>query len=186
MRKITEKIVRAFLNGETLRIDNSYTNGQDLFLFGNKIAVRTGNGLWISNAGWKTKTTKERLNGLPNVRIQQVRGEWYLNGREWNGEWVNVGAWTDGIEYITLPQSEPEVVEPEFDVTSEWVGTHSKPIYSVYHTHDERDLERAESILKENDIPSRRMYSDTQGTYLPNHFIVVQVQDMELASSLIN
>jgi hypothetical protein len=57
-----------------------------LKLFGNKIAAIESDGrLWISNAGWDTKTTKERLNGLPGVSIQQKKGEWYLNGNQWDG-----------------------------------------------------------------------------------------------------
>ena len=40
--------------------------------------------------GWNTATTKERLNALPDVSIQQVRGEWFLNGREWDGKLIDV------------------------------------------------------------------------------------------------
>ena len=47
--------------------------------------------LSISNAGWQSNTTKERLNGLPNVGIYQKNWQWYLNGNEWNGEWTRVG-----------------------------------------------------------------------------------------------
>jgi hypothetical protein len=49
------------------------------------------NMLSISNAGWASNTTKERLNGLPNVRIHQKNWNWFLNGVEWNGEWTRVG-----------------------------------------------------------------------------------------------
>lgn len=63
-----------------------------LELFGNEIAAAdSGDGsLYITNAGWKTATTKERLNGLPNVSISQIKGKWFLNGDEWNGEWILV------------------------------------------------------------------------------------------------
>lgn len=44
----------------------------------------------ITNAGWRSNTTKERLNGLPNVKINQSKGDSYLNGKEWNGEWVQI------------------------------------------------------------------------------------------------
>jgi hypothetical protein len=43
----------------------------------------------ISNAGWFSKTTKERLNGLYGVSISQKAGEWYLNGIKWGGHWIN-------------------------------------------------------------------------------------------------
>ena len=57
-----------------------------LKLFGNKIAARYEDGrTWISNAGWDSNTTKERLNGFQFVRINQKKGEWYLNGKLWDG-----------------------------------------------------------------------------------------------------
>jgi hypothetical protein len=63
-----------------------------LKLHGNTIATIDELGvLSVSNAGWASNTTKERLNGLPNVRIHQKNWNWYLNGNQWNGEWTRVG-----------------------------------------------------------------------------------------------
>ena len=66
-----------------------------MFLHGNCIATRAhfgaelkDNQFMISAAGWKTNTTKERLNGLPGVSIRQKKGEWYLNGKLWDGNWI--------------------------------------------------------------------------------------------------
>lgn len=58
-----------------------------LFLHGNAIARRTATGIEISNGGWSSNTTKERLNGLPNVRIIQKNSQWFLNGERWDGNW---------------------------------------------------------------------------------------------------
>lgn len=85
MRKVTRDIVRAFLNGEKRTIGNSSTCGQVLYLHGNAIARKQKDGLSISACGWKTSTTKERLNGIPGVSIQQKAGQWYLNEAKWNG-----------------------------------------------------------------------------------------------------
>ena len=41
--------------------------------------------------GWSSNTTKERLNGLTGVNIWQKDFVWYLNGEEWNGEWIRIG-----------------------------------------------------------------------------------------------
>lgn len=90
MRKITKEIVHAFENGYKLRKGNDYTDGEAMFLHGNKIAEKRDGALWITNAGWNTVTTKERLNGLDGVTIFQRKHVWYLNGKEWNGEWVAV------------------------------------------------------------------------------------------------
>lgn len=91
MRKITREIVAAFMNRETKRIGNSYTNGTTLYLHSNAIAEwRQDGSLWITNAGWKSNTTKERLNGLPGVSIHQKDWTWYLNDEPWNGHWVKI------------------------------------------------------------------------------------------------
>lgn len=90
MRKVTEEIVNAFLKGKTKRISNSYTDGDRLYLHGNCIAKKHINGLLISNAGWRSRTTRERLNAIPGVSIQQKNFEWYLNGKYWNGDWTHI------------------------------------------------------------------------------------------------
>lgn len=96
MRKITKDIIRAWRNNEERTINNSYTDGTTLFLFGNAIARKTADGgLEITSAGWKTSTTKERLNGIPGVSVYQEKYVWYLNGKEWvaSGQWTNVALW---------------------------------------------------------------------------------------------
>lgn len=62
-------------------------------LFGNDIAFRYNdpeNTLSITNAGWNSLTTKERLNGIDGVNISAKRGKWYLNGIEWDGELIDI------------------------------------------------------------------------------------------------
>lgn len=74
---------------------NTKVYGGAMYLHGNQIAVNDG-ALYITAAGWFTNTTKERLNGLPGVHINQKAGEWYLNGENWDGSWAKVqrdGSW---------------------------------------------------------------------------------------------
>jgi hypothetical protein len=177
MRLITEKICTAFESRRTLKIDNSETDGTSLWLFSNKIAEWREGGIWITNAGWNSVTTKERLNGITGVNITQKKGEWYLNGHRWGGEWVCLN------DLTLLEEQENEIA---FDMTSVWLETYSKPIYAVFHTHKEAELDPVERLLKVMGIPTRRMYSDTQGRYKPNHFIVVPVVDYDKAKSFIN
>lgn len=107
MRKITKQSATALIAGQTFKSANTEVlhkailrNGKfpmgDHFtvleLHGNEIAAidsRDGS-LWITNSGWQTNITKERLNGINGVSISQVKGMWYLNGKEWDGEWVKV------------------------------------------------------------------------------------------------
>jgi hypothetical protein len=48
----------------------------------------TDGALYISDGGWQSNTTKERLNGLPNVSVHQKNFQWYLNGEAWTGNWT--------------------------------------------------------------------------------------------------
>lgn len=89
-RKVTNSIISSFIAGDKLTVGNSTTDGKSLFLFGNKIAEKRKDGLYITNAGWPSSTTKERLNGLPNVSICQKSSVWYLNGKVWDGKWTKI------------------------------------------------------------------------------------------------
>lgn len=97
MKKITRDSVDAFMNARPFRKDNTEVTVLDnvtiLKLFGNEIAYRYNDPertLSVTNAGWFSNTTKERLNGIPNVRIHQKNFNWYLNGKEWDGRLIDV------------------------------------------------------------------------------------------------
>lgn len=99
MRKITKQAIEAFNAGRNFNSSNTkvkaYNNGSHsgeiyLYLHGNVIAKRINGTLSISNCGWFTNTTRERLNGLPGVSICQRKGQWYLNGSPWDGEWIDI------------------------------------------------------------------------------------------------
>jgi len=98
MRKITEQSINAFLNKGTLKKQNMnvffdrYDYKSRMLLHNNCIATydHQENILSISNCGWFSNTTKERLNALPNVDIYQKNFKWFLNGQEWNGEKIDI------------------------------------------------------------------------------------------------
>lgn len=107
MRKITEKSVRNFLDGVPFKKGNMEVSREGsiyyLKLHGNKIAAKTTNGdIWISNAGWFSRTTKERLNALPGVSIIQKKRLWYLNGNPWNGKPICVVDKKNLLGYVSL------------------------------------------------------------------------------------
>ena len=97
MRTITEKAIEKFMNGEKFKSSNTNVevlpNVTILKLFNNTIAYRYNDPertLSITNCGWQSNTTKERLNAIPNVNIKQIKGNWFLNGKEWNGNLIDV------------------------------------------------------------------------------------------------
>ena len=97
MRQITQDSVNAFMNAKTFKKANMKVevlpNVTILKLHNNTIAYRYNNPertLSITNCGWFSNTTKERLNALPNVNIVQRNFVWYLNGKEWDGEKIDI------------------------------------------------------------------------------------------------
>jgi hypothetical protein len=90
MRKSISPVIHAFLARRPAKASNTFTDGVSLFLFNNKIAYWHGDKLRISNAGWPTATTKDRLNCLPGVSILSKKGDWYLNGKPWGGGWITI------------------------------------------------------------------------------------------------
>ena len=103
MRKITQDAVAAFNNNYPFKRGNTQIKVEDdnegaiytiMQLHGNTIALKvtgdSGTGLFISDGGWQTSTTKERLNGLSGVSIYQRNFQWFLNGEAWNGQKIAV------------------------------------------------------------------------------------------------
>ena len=97
MRKITKESIEAFLNSKSFKKANMEVEVKDnvtiLRLHGNAIAYRYNDPektLSITNAGWFSNTTKERLNSIPNVSIKQKNYTWYLNGELWDGKLIDI------------------------------------------------------------------------------------------------
>ncbi len=93
-RKITQESVQSFYNRVKFNKSNMSVEIEDKYpllkLHGNIIAGMDHMGVWITDAGWPTRTTKERLNGLDDVSIYTKKGQMYLNGEEWDGEKVYI------------------------------------------------------------------------------------------------
>ena len=74
MRKVEKEVIGAFIKGDnktmgnTQSVFNQATRSLDLLLHGNRIATMSNRDgvkkLWVSNAGWPTRTTQSRLNAL--------------------------------------------------------------------------------------------------------------------------
>ncbi len=84
MRKITAQSATAFQQGYKFKSSNTEVKvtdtGAELYLHSNLIAVRKEGRLSISLAGWGTPTTRERLNGIDGVSLNQKDYCQYLNG----------------------------------------------------------------------------------------------------------
>ena len=104
MRKISQNAATAFINFRNYSNANTTVVTEimygkrtaRLFLHGNEIACLTigepglPNVLHVTTAGWASRTACERLNALPGVQIRTIKGVLMLNGRPWNGYWINI------------------------------------------------------------------------------------------------
>lgn len=94
MRKATSIIGNAFnANGKTTQGNTTVTtnNGRtEMILHGSLIAYKENGKLYITNCGYATNVTKDRLNSIDGVSIHQSNFNWFLNGKEWNGKLIEV------------------------------------------------------------------------------------------------
>jgi hypothetical protein len=88
MKKIEKEMLRAILEGRSWRKSNTHVQFQNgwarVFLFGNLIAqvdTKTDT-VYISTGGWRTITTKNRLNAIlmhfTNYKVFQKDFLWYI------------------------------------------------------------------------------------------------------------
>ena len=98
MRQVTQLAVSQWLMRKKFRRGNTHTDGNTLYLHNNAIAkIDDNDGLvYVRSAGWETNTTRERLNGIPGVRIHQKNWEWYLNNCLWTHShiWTPIGKYS--------------------------------------------------------------------------------------------
>jgi hypothetical protein len=101
MRKVTKEVVAAFMQRKSSKVGNTETDGTTLWLHKNAIARWTpfNGGEWamleVSFAGWPSVTTRERLNGIPGVGVNQHKHEQFFNGEQVSDlrAWMDVPNW---------------------------------------------------------------------------------------------
>ena len=112
-RKVSLEMTKLFFSGKSGKMGNTSTRDGKFFLHGNEIAHFDEDGdLWISDAGWPTVTTRERLNTILRhydaermhglglvVRVYRSKNKQYIdisdnvysqNSTSWDGDWFNV------------------------------------------------------------------------------------------------
>lgn len=197
MNKTTEQTCYAFERGSVKRVGNTFTDGKRLYLFDNLIAEHRQDGLYISNAGWQSKTTKERLNGLTGVSISQSKGKWYLNGKEWDGQWTRVNT-------NQPPAVDEKAAGESWNYSKGWKSTdgwrgYEQPTYAVCGANDtgmwsdspcrsdvaERELKAAKAALSKAGIPTKLMTCESSNVFCVHHYLIVRPKDKQKADETI-
>jgi hypothetical protein len=174
-------VIQSFLEGKKKKQGNGQTDGRSLYLFGNLIAEHRTDGLYVTNAGWPTRTTNKWLNMLPNTYVRMHKKKPILNGNQWDGEMTRVNH---------NPQPDAPHVGMCFDESQEYIRLdgwrgYAKPIYSIHMEPDTggwddspypnaaSNLEAKISELRRNKIPSKVITLETSNVFCVNHFIIV-------------
>ncbi len=176
-------VIEAFIQGKKKKQGNGQTDGQSLFLFGNMIAQHRSDGLYVTNAGWPTRTTNRWLNQLPNTSVYMHKKKPNLNGAEWDGDFKRVNENQPPKNYL-------DHAGEVFDMTCEYIRLdgwrgYSKPIYAIHQEPDtgqwydspypnaEKNIKAKTSELRRNKIPFRVITLNTSNVFCVNHFIVL-------------
>lgn len=174
-------VIQSFLEGKKKKQGNGQTDGRSLYLFGNLIAEHREDGLYVTNAGWPTRTTNKWLNMLPDTYVSMKRKEPYLNGQKWDGTFQKVNS---------NPQPDAKHVGECFDESQEYIRLdgwrgYAKPKYSVHCEPDtgqwddspypnaERNIKAKVAELKAQGIPTKVVTLETSNVFCVNHFIIV-------------
>lgn len=174
-------VIAAFLEGKKKKQGNGQTDGRSLYLFGNLIAEHREDGLYVTNAGWPTRTTNKWLNMLPDVSVYMRNKKPILNGNQWDGTFQKVNS---------NPQPDAPHAGMCFDESQEYIRLdgwrgYAKPKYSVHCEPDtgqwddspypnaERNIKAKLSELKAKGIPTKVVTLETSNVFCVNHFIIV-------------
>ena len=198
MKEVTRQVTSAFLQGEAKKVDNTQTDGRSLWLFFNKIAEHREDGLYVSNCGYKTRTTAERLRALPNVSLVSKKGKWILNGEEWDGEWRRVN--TNPQPFVSEFQ-----IGSMFDLSKKWVSAggyhgYEEPRYALCGANDTgmwddspcptevslRELKAVEQMLKQDKIPFKFVTCNSTNVFCVHHYLVTPPKHLNRAKELLD
>ena len=133
-----------------------------------------------TTSGWRTKTTKDRLNSIPGSFISQKKGEWYEKGEPFEdlGEDIRIllGRESyhriDGWRGYSIP---PFAVAGSSD-TGSWSDSPC-PSSAV-----EEEIKKVQGILAEHNIKSYVVIRETSNVFCVKRWVCVRGIDFRDAS----
>ena len=204
MFKGSTQVPTAFSEGKAKKQGANVSTGNALFYQGNKIAEWKDGKLFISNGGYfpengatGSKTTKDKLNALPSVRISQTQFKWYLNGKEWDGSWIQ-------IKGAKAPKIDTTKAGDVFDTSTKYIHSdgwrgYSEPQYAVCGANDtgtqsdspcnsnvcKGELDAVTELLQKNGIGVKLVTCQSSNVFCVHHYLVPKVKDFDRAKVLV-
>jgi hypothetical protein len=195
-------ITQAFVEGKCKKQGANQSTGQALYYHGNKIAEWRNGDLFISNGGYEgskgetgSKTTKDKLNVLPNVNLSQRNFKWILNGVEWDGDWIKI----DGVK---APAIDEEKGKDVFVTEKQWISSggrgYYEPTYACAGANDtgtysdspcpshvaESELKSIISLLEKEKIKVKIVTCETSNVFCVHHYLVPKLKDVARAREI--
>ena len=203
--RVSTSVSSAFADGKAMKKGNDQSTGSALFYHGNKIAEWREDGLWISNGGYEpsngatgSKTTKDKLNCLPSVRLSQHNYKWILNGTEWDGSWIN-------IPDAPVPVIDPEQVGKVFSMEKKYVRSdgwrgYEEPVYAVAGANDtggwsdspcpsdvaDAELKAIADALKKEGIKVKQTVCETSNVFCAHRYLIPMIKDVAKARQVVS
>lgn len=200
--------IQAFIEGKVKKVRNVISTGSQLTYHGNLIAEWRSDGLYISNGGYTTysrggeeipgsATTKGYLNQLPKVRVNQSKCKWYLNGIEWDGEFIKVeGTTAPTIEVKNLNFFDESTI---YIKTDGWRG-YSKPKYAVAGANNtgnfsdspcptyvcEQEIKGIQAALNAAGIKTKQVVCETSNVFCVHVYLIVWPSKIEQAKQVVS
>ena len=182
------------------------STGKDLFYHGNHIAKYEKGALFISNGGYQPRSgapgslsTKFLLSHIDGVKLTQARNKWFLDGKEWDGEWIKV----KGVKAPKLSKTAKEPAKyislrTAYVRTDGWRG-YSQPVNAVVGANDTgswddspcptnlatKELLQASDILKKAKIKFKATVCESSNVFCVHRYLVTSEADRARAKDLI-
>lgn len=202
--KSDNSIAKLFAQGKAGQSKTDTSTGDMLTYHGNLIARWKADGLYISNGGYVpdngatgSLSTKFLLNAIDGVSIEQRRKKWYLNGEEWDGEWIKV-------EGVRVPEIDKSKAGEVFDTSTKYVRTggwrgYSEPKFACAGANDtgmysdspcpsnvrENELGEVKKLLIKEGIKTKQIVCESSNVFCVHVYLVPMLKHVDRAREIV-
>lgn len=202
MKAISMKTAYALLNYNRTKSNNTIvwqdSEGSHMSLFGNKIAwVNLAGELWITDCGWKSKTTRDRLCAVLGLPLSIKKGSCVLDGQPWDG--------SPKLIRTQVEKPNPSAKTNVFIETTEWVSFNAwrganQPTYAVVGANDtgmsydspcrtdvaDAELNDIASHLAKRGIKTKHMVCTGSNVFCAHRYLITYPHETQLAKTLVD
>ena len=202
MKAISKKTAYALLNYNKTKTGNTIvwqdSEGSHMSLFGNKIAWVTLDGsLYVTDCGWVTPTTRDRLSAVLGLPLSIRKGAWVLDGQPWDG--------SPKLIRTQVEKPDPSAKTNTFIETTQWVSFDgmrgaNQPTYAVVGANDTgmwddspcrtdvatAELKSVAEHLAARGIKTKEVALESSNVFCIGRYLIAYPHEVELARTLVD